>query len=709
MGTRRRRRAADQAAPASTEIPSYDPLVGGMHAALRSAHRNLYRQTAHAPSRWQRIRLWWKIRLQNRWLDYALYAVPVTLGSAAAVVFFASRPWGSDDGGNLEVVVGCASIVGIGGVVLAAVALPVQRAAEVGPGLTTGLLRRARVWGLGMAGAPVSVFMFWVASLQPDDDATLASSLLAGAAFGAYWVSARSALAAADSLDLAQAESKRLLKQTGQLLRLGERLARSTIGASLPRDAAARAIADQQVSLASGPIRMLLKAAQRLMTRGATDEAFMFFEGALNAFRRVLDTTNGAIGDYNSFANEIVEGAAAFAVNAVTHSDDRVASLTINRLAALATVPHTSTDVAEMRLHAREQVRYVLDQVWDNMSSRTPAAAAGTYAGIVARLIELGAGDDAVHTLANVRRIIVKGQIGQRAHVASPAMDGFIRAAGAIVQQQSREVRRGLLRRWTQEARELAQLKLLEDNSLVRSQDQLVPGIVSTGGVGLQEFLLGAGMPSAEALVDLSDAIISWLGHSIPDFAVVDQPSTFRPLRDGLALLLFVVLLAVAARAALSGDDTQRLATEALGAATGWLSAHPTEAAKLLTDPDVAEMLWSVIIAAGCLADALEPVAEAARAVQPYLDVRPGSAWSTYNVEFVVGVHILAGRSAEEADRLADVVSDRGPYGMGPSDYGAIAPLGRAPSCNRNATAHVEAVVDDVNAWAVRNFPALAT
>ncbi len=663
-------------------------------------------RTAHPPSRWQRIRFWAEIRLRNRWLDYALYSVPILLGGAAGAVLVASWPWKSSDASNTDVVVGCASIVGIGGVVLAAVALPIQRAAEVGPGLTTGLLRRARMWILGMTGAPVSVLLFWLASLPPDDEATLGSALLAGAAFGAYWMSARSALAAADSLELAQSESKRLLKQTRELLRFGERLARSTIHRDLPPEAVARAIADREVSLAAGPIRTLLRAAHRLMSRGATDDAFMFFEGAVGAFQVVLDATDGAVGDYNTFPNEIVEGAAAFTVNAVAHSDDRVAVLTIDRLARLAVVPHGNTDVAEMRLHAREQLRYVLDQLWDNMASRAPAAAAGTYAGLVSRLVRLGARDDAAQTLANVRKIIIKAQLGQRAHIAGAAMDEFVRAASAIVEQPP-NVRMALLTRWATEARELTKLKKVEDSSFVRSQDQLVPGAVATGGVGLQQTLIGAAFPSEEAVVDLVKAVVSWLQDSIPSLARADQPTTHRPLRDGLALLLFVVLLAVARRESLSSSDRSKLAVGVLAAATAWVDSEGNRATELLSDPEVAEMVWSILISAGCVADSGDQIREAATALRPHLDVTRGSAWSSYNVAFVVGIHILAGMPADEADELADFVGDKGPYSLGPSDYDNIPPLGRAPSCNRNATAHFEASVDDANAWALLNFPAL--
>src|SRR5207248_11179805 len=121
--------------------------------------------------------------------------------------------------------------------------------------------------------------------------------------FAAYWVAARAAFAISDPLDLARIETERLFRMTRKMLRLGEDLARSTMSATLPAEAAHRVISDQQVNLAAGPVRMMTSAARRMFARGAVDEGFMFFEGSIRSFHAILDETSGAIGDYNTFAH----------------------------------------------------------------------------------------------------------------------------------------------------------------------------------------------------------------------------------------------------------------------------------------------------------------------------------------------------------------------------------------------------------------------
>lgn len=290
-------------------IDGFDPFVATLQAELRRRQIELAGITGHAPSRRARLRLRLTLWRQNRVLDTVVWALPVALLAAAGFVLAMSWPWSSSSGANshADVVIGCASVVFLGAILAEAISLPLGQAAELGPGLTQSLIRRPSVWLAGLSAVPLSIFLFWLGTRDPDGEAALGGALLAGAAFSLYWAMTRHVLAAADPFEVARSERRRLLRNVERFAKIGADLADAYIADDLPTDAKKAARADRQRELAAGPIRQLRSGARRLFAKGATDEGLMFTDAMIEGFLQLANELEGAVGDYNGLPGEVVE------------------------------------------------------------------------------------------------------------------------------------------------------------------------------------------------------------------------------------------------------------------------------------------------------------------------------------------------------------------------------------------------------------------
>lgn len=683
----------------------HDPMTAGIRAQLRSVQRELYTRTAHPPSRRDRVRFWLRIHLQNRWLDAILFVTPLAFLAGALILFLWSWPWNSSKVDEQQVVLGCAGVVALGSIIASAVALPIARSAELGPGFTVGLVRRARLWLIGLTVAPLSAFLFWLATMEPDSEAAVAAGLLAAGAFAGYWELARYALAEADSLAMTQAEASRLTRQVLRFMKLGEQLAVSTADESLDEGARMQAICDARVRLGSGPLRQLRSAATRLFRQGMTDEGYILYSSMVDSLLKMADVNKGAIGDYNGLPAIVVEAAPEFVAMATDHRDDNASVLLVQCLSTLAAAPGDHDDLAELRLHARAQLALILDQSWSDMVSRVPPTAAGEYSGLIARYVSMGATESAIFTLDPVVTLIERAQREAKPHVGQPAMDGFLRAFRSMAAVVDDEHRRSYLQRWSESARRLTALRVEPNGAWIRPIDQLLPGRSLWGGLDLQDELVRLG-ENVPALVDATYPSLSWLRDCLPSLARADQGHALSPLSSGLDVALCCALLLVHQREAIDPDTRHELGERVSNVATQWLVQLGQTGATRLLDADVAEVTWSLILAAGCIADDSDVTTTAATAIAPLLIVDSYVAGDGYLRAFTTGVFLLAGHTPTDIDETLARVEDRSWSSY--LDFGMhIPPLGRAPSCNRNHAAHYTTAPDSVNQWALTNFPLL--
>jgi hypothetical protein len=636
---------------------------------------------------------------RHRWLDVVLCLAPVGFLAASFVVFVVSWPWHGGPTDQQAVVVGAASVVVLGSIIVGAVALPIERAADVGPGLTIGLVNRPGLWLLGLSVAPASAFLFWLASRHPDDEAALAAALLAAAAFGGYWAAARRALAAADSLAMSQRERTRLVRQVESVVKLGERLATSTFTGNTPENVKVLAINDMRVRLGRVPVNQLRTYARRLFSRGATDEGLMFYEATIDAFVDLLRRTSGATGGFNGLPSDVVESASGFVQSCRLHGDDFVAVKVVEQLARLASLDSTHPDVAEVRLHARGHIRAILERAWNEDDSRVPATAADLLGRLLPTFIEMQAIDEAWMTADQVHKLILKAQAGGKSHIAQPAMSGFVRSMGTAMTRLDSHRRRYFLDHWKDYATQLAQLKLLPDMSFVRAQDQLIPGLSTGGGVQLQIVLQEASAASSPGLLDATDAICAWMEEVLPDFAKADQRAARHPVSDGLDLLLSCGLLVVHYRASLERQGVVQCSHQLLSAATGWTTrSEPTTAARLLfAEEGVGEHTWSVLLVAAYLTDDPTDAVTVATALRELFD--PTEPTRPDGLAVFAGLHLFTGTPADEVRELVESVQSRNRSSRFSIDRGV-------PLCARPLVHH-PADVDAVDEWAVHRFPDL--
>lgn len=680
----------------------HDPLLGGLLRALQRVQKELHETTAHPLSNWYRMRSWVSIRLLNKWLDYLLVAVPIALLTAATVLFIWSFPWREPGQNQQTVVVACASVVALGGIIAGALSVPVSRAVDLGPGFTTGLIRSPRLWLPGLVAAPAAVFLFWLASHGPDDDAALASAFLAGGAYAAYWTASRNALAAADLMSVAAREQRRLLRNLRRFMDHGERLAKATMATDLPPDAQEVVVAGFRTQLAAAPIRQLCSTTRRLFSQGATDEGFMFCTAMLDGLDVLAKESEGAVGEYNGVPATVLESLEHFVGVAMAHHDDFVAVQLVDRMAALAVFPYRHPHAAALRVQARARLVRVLERTWDDQNSRVPPSVAVQLGALPGRLMALRAHDDAEHALSMLKDVVLRAHITQQAQIAAPAMSGFIDMFAAALAPDNRDVRRHYLTLWKREAWPIANLRGTPSGSILQQPiDLLLPGVSLGGGTQIQEVLLRTVAVFPDALPDAAEAVYDLLEKVTPTFAGRDEESGAAHVEAALALLLCVGQFLVVARERLEPEMRQRLGEQHLRVTVGW-TQKTDRPSDLVQWDDVAAHVWSNLLTGGCIAGAAQSVVSAATALAGRLVVDQSWAWNEYLANFLRGLTVLSGRAFPAQEQARDTPERFMGRGFGH-------PSGRLgiPTCMAALTC-LNGVERGIDHWAREAFPALA-
>jgi hypothetical protein len=679
----------------------HDPLVGGLQGELRRVQKQLYQTTARPPSKWYRMKSWPSIRLVNKWLDYVLVAVPMALLTPATLLFIWSFPWREPGQDQQTVVAACASVVALGGIIAGALSVPVSRAVDLGPGLTTGLIRSPRLWLPPLLAAPVTVFLFWLASHRPDDDAALASAFLAGGAYAFYWAATRNALAAADLMRVEARERHRLLRTLRRFMDQGEQLARATMAKDLPPDAQDVVVAAFRAHLAAPPIRQLCSTARRLFSQGATDAGFMFCTAMLGGLDFLAKENEGAIGEYNGLPGTVLESLENFVGVAMSHHDDYVAVQLVDRMAALAVYPYRHPHAAALRVQTRGRLVRVLERTWEDQNSRVPPSVAVELGALPGRLMALRADDDAFHALSMLKEVVLKAHVTPQAHIAGPAMSGFIDMFAVALAPANWNVRRQYLNLWKQEAKPIASLRALPHASILRPVEQLLPGLSMGGGTQMQQVLLT--LPAfPDALPDAAETLYDLLREMTPAFAVSDQRPSVANVEAALALLLCVGQVVVHLREGLAPDMRERLAEQHLRVTVGWTRKIDRARASALVQWDgVAAHVWSNLLTGGCIAEAKEPLVNAAEALADRLVVDGDWARTQYLANFLGGLTILSGKTFPAQEDVRDA-----PVRMG-GGYRHPGGRGTVPACTP-ALAHIDGVERKIDRWAHEAFATLA-
>lgn len=688
------------------DIEGFDPFVATLEEELRRRQIELAGITGHAPSRRARLRFRLTLWRQNRVLDSVLWGLPVALLAAGGLVLAISWPWSSPAGANShgDVAIGCASVVFLGAILAEAISLPIAQAAELGPGLTQSLIRRPSVWLAGLLAVPLSIFLFWLGTREPDGEAALGGALLAGAAFSLYWAMTRHVLAAADPFEVARSERRRLLRNVERFAKIGADLADAYVADDLPTDAKNAARADRQRQLAAGPIRQLRSGARRLFARGATDEGLMFTDAMIEGFLQLANEVDGAVGDYNGLPAEVVESIEGFVSTAMSHHDDFVAAQLAERLYRLSLLPSGHRDIAAVRLQARGRIRAVLDATWDDMSSRVPAACAGWVGQLPNALIRMGAHDDAGNAMHELQRVILRAVVAHHAHVGRPAMSGFVDNLGLVARINNQSVRRYHLERWSMLAKRLFSLAGSPDTSFARPQDQLIPGMGLAGGSNLQEVIVTS-LVNADGpcISDVLHSVLSPLGDAVRELARVDQAVALRPIAGSFDLALCLNHAAVANLEKLDQDARTSLAQAQLKVITSWTQTFDDEhLGRKLRDDHLSSYLWSNLASAAYVAGELAVVKRVAERLVAALGTQHDQfSADPYERALLAGVALLAGRTTAEADALAG--EDTDPFSFA-SSFEPV--LGRGPACVC-PTVSVGDPASEVNSWLLSVLPAL--
>jgi hypothetical protein len=559
------------------------------------------------------------------WLGTVMWSVAFLLTAAGAWVLAASRPWGTAKDGRADVILGCASVVALGSIIAGAMALPVGNAVNLGPGYTTGLIRSPRLWLPGLAVAPLTVFLFWLAAQDPDREAALGAALIAGGAYAAIWSGTRSVLGSADSLAMVQREGKRLRRNVRKFMAHSDRFFDAACDPNLDEVLRERARELHRINMGAAPVRQLCTTARRLVSQGSADDGLMFYDEAIGAFGELVDANGGAMGPYNGVPAVLVESLDGSIRAAMSNGDDQVGVHLVSRLAALGRFPSPHTDASKLRLQAQGHLGHVLEATWDDQRSRVPPNAAGQLGSLPPKLLALGAFADAKRMLPLVGDIVIRAHTEHQAQLTLPAMDGFVETFEMALRIPDGGGRRGVLRDWRTQAQRLMVLALIPSDASADPIDQLVPGLGVSGSHQLQQILLSTVNQSVGP--DAWNTVLLLVRGSLPQVAALsNRPS--KALDDFLELLLCVGQVLASSKATLDLDVAQSAGEAVVQISCDWAGSLPEAVvAERLGRPEVAQLVWSCVLTGAFVAGRRAAIdSAAAMLAERFVDTEPPDA-----------------------------------------------------------------------------------
>ena len=695
-------------------LRAWDPITGTVRGQLRDETERL---AASLPMSRARIRRWF------RFLGFRLAAQPITALFAAialAAIFGALAlvglnwpVWGHKGNDYAAITLAAGSATAFGAVVFSVTTTAFTRAADMAPGYSVVVLNRRSPWLSGVGIILVSAFLLAFASINPTLHGALAAVLVGVSAVTWSWIAARGALAASDPLNIATDAGRYYRKA---LLR-SARWARSGLATGWPKsirkdpELVKRLTWQSQQQVVAGMLRQIRAGVLSTAGRGSLTESVMLFEALASALDDYAESVSGEIGPYNGLP-DIVLGAADRLIDAcIQHDDNEAAQYGIRQIVRIGGKGYADPDYASVRSLAFQRLSSWVDRTWDNDTSTIPAGGMVGMGDLIGAWVLTSAYEDVQRELQTLSKTALRSMATRRIHIGQAATGQLARLFPVLANESNDHLRSEYLNQWTEEVVPLALMAPHEPlTGMAGVVDALVPGMTLAGGHFLQRTIWAVDPP---ALSDAAGAVLAVLDKAVGGFARLDtdEQMLVRGLTEYLVVAYQTLLVLVANRDSLDGAAQ---AEEFLALVEA--VAESDKLASVLLSPDVAEVVWSILLASSALQVEEASLVRVSEVILGALGV-PGS-WDpppldgAYLRAFVSGLMVITQQSddAIEAWESAAIEAEAGggPFGSA-WDWGMhIGGLGRSPSTNRNRVTASQSLLDHLNSQAIERFPGLA-
>jgi len=697
------------------EIRSWDPLIS---AARRTMDQELLGQVDHLPAERAKLRRKvWKLWLQisNHPIDAAFWTMAALCLIVGLIVAVFDWPlWGYSGAGSYDgVVLGSASAAAFGSIVFSVVGVSLAQSAQFGAGFSAVVLNRPGPWLSGFGLVLVSGAAFVLAAFDPTKSGAVTTALFVSGGIATAWVLARQVMADADPLSAAQRAAKHYKKLAVKM----RKSAATSTRMHMPRVVRSeKAIETALVRRAErdfvvAPLRMLKQAVGSSSQTADLTAALLLFGASVQTFLEYASEVDGEVGSHDGLMAVVFETGDRVIDAALNRKDNEAANYAISELVTLANPPLRHPDYAAARsmLHAR--LSTYIEKAWSDDYSTLPASCVVALGNIAATWTQQMAWQDAVHVLETLSRVAMRATIENRRHIGMPCASQLARLLAILGSEPEAHLRRHYLKEWERCTGPVVAMAPSETIGFMRNTEPLVPGISLHTPDTLQLHLWQARDAGGGSV-----AVLNVMNAVLPSFAASSEAPN-HALHDGLALIYCACLVAAANRDQL--DDRADVHGRVLESAFGWVDKLDASAVKgQFEDSEVAELCWSILLAAAFIADDPGSVASTASSLLDKAELA-GDEWELppidegYMRAFYRGLQILASwpdearRTFEERWELLS--SSGGPFGSWSHDeWGLhIGGLGVAPSLNVNGVTSPSGVIATINGWWLERVPAL--
>lgn len=649
--------------------------------------------------------------LKYRWLDVLFLAATLIPLAIAVYLLATSHPWSVCEGAEdyAGVVVTAATATAFGGVLFSLVAAPLQAATDLAPGYSAELLRRQALWLTGAWLVALAIGLFVLAAMNPDQEAAIAAGLLTGSSLALVWMSARSLLASSDPQVAARRVARFIRQGMNDTRRYARRLARGSLPKELRDEPPGLLLTRREEQrVVNAFLRQFKAGIEGALAHRQTASSIVLWDSALDSFIDYAKEVDGDIGDSQGITETLLSTVDEMVQQGLAIPLDDAAVYPLRSLAKLVAFDVSSPSYSVVRSIALIKLKNWVQAGWRDDNTRVPATAISTIGTLLRQSVRIGAHEDAVHALSALHEIGAQSVTERRTHISQGAMQEIVYALSSFLAADSDELRNFLVTRWSQDARHLSRLRLAEANVFfVRATESIFPGI-TLWGKGLQEVLAELG-PFTHLSGQVVEPLADWLQNALRDFGASQENEVHYFAVEGLALLYCLALTqayAVAAGKPPRPAEAQKL-NEVLLRWVVWLPEEDVE--EVLLDPDVVEMVWSVLLATSFAADDPTLLTGAAEQLLTRLTNRLQQevpVHDAFSSEFVTGLMIAADRSEMEVAEVTERLRAQHGWGGPPHRGIYIEALGRVPSTNRNRAAVADSrLYESINSWAAEKFP----
>lgn len=694
-------------------VRSWDPLTGEVRHKLRQQAQRRVASLPMKPARLRRRFAFWILRAQADPMGAAFVGVSMLgLVVATSAVLLGWPATGDGNATYVGIVVGAASATAFGSIVFSVATTLFSRATEIAPGYSAIVLGRRSPWLSGLGIVVVAALLFLFAAFDPTFSGAVAAVALTLTAVSWSWSAARRTLADSDPLVIAR-EAGRYYRRA---VKRSVKYASWHMAAGWPREVRRdKELVEQltwehQRDIAAGLFRQVRSGVRSTAGQGRVTEAVTLFEALAESFTEFAELVDGAIGRHDGLLDIVLTAADAVVDASLQQGNNESGNHALMLVAGVGTLKVADPDYAAARSLVARRLQDYLDRTWDDDVSTVPANAVAKLGDLANQWVASGAYEDARRLLQNLSKIAIRATASRRVHIGMVATEQLAQLLPVMANVEPEHLRTHYLEAWTQATIPVMTVAPVEPLDQMYSVcDSLLPGTSLAPGTDLQQCLWSVdGNASTAAVSAILGAVsVSMKRLSLDDTPVLEHQDLERAITDTLSLVYAVTVVL----AAHQRDDATTQAARAVD--LGIQATIKAQDERGYLSPDVAELAWSILLAANAAALDERKVATSAADLIEALKLRHGQQLGPvdegFMIAFGVGLQVLAGTDDSEIQARVRSIEESGDPFSRIYDWGLrIEGLGRSPSANRNRVNAPPAVIDAINRQAVQRWPRLA-